>query len=508
MNFMEAMGEELVRGKNNVSVTENGAVGYRTTGKALLDLNYAVSSLRNAPEEKIMTMFSNACVENPDLAMLWLFMARDPRGGMGERRLFRVCFAYLMRNFPEKAEKLVPLIPEFGRWDDVIDMYFACNDEQLKKSIFAVIFDQLNDDTSNMIANKPISCLAKWLPSENTSSMKSRNQARAIIKTIHTNPRQYRKLLSALRGYIDVVERKMSAGNWDKIRYSAVPSRANLIYKDAFLKHDRERREEFLESLKSGETKINASTLYPHEIVAKYTNDYRTRLKLDDTLEGLWNHLPDAFKDNPEIMVVADGSGSMTWARLGEHTTPLHVANALAIYFAERLAPPYKNQYITFSSSPQFVRFPDGATLRDRIAIALEHCECSNTNLKKVFDLVLATAKMNHAKQEDLPKTILVISDGEFDEMNDRALNEKSFDVIRREYNNAGYQIPKLAFWNVASRTMTIPVIENPMGVSLISGYSPTVIRMVLSGKLDPYEAMVSMLMEDRYRPVREALEC
>lgn len=147
MNFMDALKNEANSGKNNLIRTENGALGFRTTGKALLDLNYAVSSLRTRDFRDIEAMFAAACAENLNLAITWLFFARDIRGiGMGERRLFRVCFRYLAREFPEKAVRIVPLIPEYGRWDDVVDVFCSQAPQMVRDEALRVIKEQLRED--------------------------------------------------------------------------------------------------------------------------------------------------------------------------------------------------------------------------------------------------------------------------------------------------------------------------------------------------------------------------
>ena len=508
MDFMISLKNELTNGPENVSVTENGALGYRTTGKALLDLNFAVSTLRQRKEWEIEAMFANACAENLDLAVTWLMMARDIRGGMGERRLFRVCFLYLAREFPEKAVAIVPLIAEYGRWDDVVDVFFDVTNGKVKRRLFTAISDQLNMDLEALSKNGNVSLLAKWLPSESTSSKVSHDRALHLALLLGVSPKQYRTRLSALRKRIDVVERKMSAQKWGDINYDGVPSKTNILYRDAFMKHDEARRLEFLDSLKNHPSRIKASALFPHEIVTAYHLDrWGKRTAVDDTLEALWKNLPNVFGDErPNIMVVADGSGSMMWGGMDNKLVPLDVANALAIYFAEKLSPQYKDKYITFSSRPQYVDLSGATTLIGKLNIALSHDEVSNTDIKKVFELILSTAVSNHLKQEELPETILILSDMEFDQATYGAGSPFLFKMIAEEFAAAGYQMPKLAFWNINSRTCTIPVRENDLGVTLVSGFSPSVMKMVMSGKLDPYEALLDMLNSDRYKPVRLAL--
>ena len=514
-SFYDQLQKTITDSPLNRSITENGAIGYKTTGRKILDINFAVSSLRSKSEAEVEAMFAEACGDDLNTAIVWLFYARDVRGsGLGERRLFRICMKYLAQEFPDKVRKLLPLIAEYGRWDDM----WCLLDTRFEQDVCAIVKNQLTSDMANMKAGKSVSLLGKWLPSSNTSSADTVAKAELIRRNLNITPRQYRKMLSALRKYIDVTERKMSANQWEDIKYEAVPSRANLVYNSAFLRHDEERRREYLGKLEKGETKINASVLFPHDIVHKYMDGigYGFRVgPVDSALEGMWKALPNTVKDGEGTIVVADGSGSMT-SRIGKtNITAWEVAHALAIYFAERLPVPYKDQYITFSSHPQLVRLGGAGTLRGKLQIASQHAECANTNIEAVFDLILDTAIRNKLSQSEMPKNILIISDLEFDQgtnghgwgCNFRSPSKTLFDEISARYRRAGYQLPRLVFWNVNSRTGTIPVKENDLGVALVSGFSPNVAKMVMSGKLDPMDSLMDALNAPRYDAVREALK-
>jgi hypothetical protein len=348
------------------------------------------------------------------------------------------------------------------------------------------------------------------MPSLNASSEKTKKYASIICKKMKDTPRSYRKFLSKMRKYIDVVECKMSAKEWNAIDYETVPSRANLIYNNAFLRNDEERRREYLGKLEKGEVKINAGTLYPHDIVHKYVNNgWGAYVKsLDATLEGLWKALPDTVKGAENTIVVADGSGSMT-CNVGGNTsvTALDVANALAIYFSERSSGEFKDKYITFSSRPQLVDFSNAKTLRDKIQIALRHDEVADTNIEAIFDLILRTAVKNNMSQEDMPKNILIISDMEFNSACYSRPNEALFETIAKKYATLGYKLPRLIFWNVNSRTGTVPVKENDLGVALVSGFSVNIVNMVMSNKLDPYECLLDVLNTERYQPIEDAIK-
>lgn len=507
MSFMNAMKSTLIE-ESNVSVTENGAAGYRTSGKKLLDLNFAVASLRNMTDEEVAKRFKVAFLENKVLAMKWLFFARDARQGLGERRLFRVVLKNLVESNPEMVIPVINLIPEYGRYDD---LWCLLDNKKTADIVCKLVDDQLSEDFKNMRSNKSISLLAKWMPSINASSAETKRYGKQIAKAIGATEREYRKALTMFRKYLDIVETKMSAKNWPEIKYDAVPSRANLIYNSAFLRNDEGRRRDYLSKLEKGEAKINSSVLYPHDIVHKYCDGWRL-LKKDTAIEAMWKALPDTVKGCGNTIVVADGSGSMTCTVGGTKITALEVANALAIYFAEHSSGEFKDKYITFSERPQLVDFSKATSLYDKIRIALKHCEVANTNIEKVFDLILTTAVKNDMHQEDIPKNILIISDMEFDMATysyDRGgkVNKKLFDVIAKKYADAGYQLPRLIFWNVNSRTGTIPVKENDLGVALVSGFSVNIAKMVMSGKLDPYECLLETLNSERYAPIEAALK-
>jgi hypothetical protein len=477
--------------QTNISITENEATGYASTMSKLLDLNFAVSSLRNATDDDVRIMFRQAFAEDRELGLKWLFYIRDVRGGLGERRLFRLA---LLEIVDDIDERVFHWISEFGRYDDMFILF----DTHLKTSLINFIKKQISEDLKNMIDNKPVSLLAKWLPSENTSSKETVKLARKVISALGLTPTQYRKQLSKLRKYLDVIEIKMSSKKWQEIKYESVPSRANLIYKEAFYRNDEVRRMEFLEKLNLGETKINAGTLFPHDILHKY-------LDLDDedaTLENLWQSLPDYVDNEASTIVVCDGSASMT-ARIKNTTVScLEIAGALAIYFSERCRGAYKDRFITFSETPQLVDLSRLNTLRKKWLKLRTYDEVANTNIEAVFDLLLKTAIACKIKQKDIPD-VLIISDMEFDngiDFNDKP--DKLMDIIIAKWKKAGYKFPKISYWNICSRTMTIPQIDNTTGLRLVSGFSPAVIRQVLNSRLEPFDALKEILLSKRYECV------
>lgn len=493
MAFIDKLEKEILGEK---VLTENGAVGYRTSGKELLDLNFKVSSYRNSSPEEIIHDFGKAYYEDKEMALRWLFYARDVRGGLGERRLFRTIFPTLDGRY---IPGLIPLIAEYGRYDDL----FVLLDTSYREDVVDYIGTVLEKDIYSANKGNPISLLAKWLPSENASSSQTKKWAKIIRKGLQLSSKQYRNLLTFLRQHIGIVETQMSENKWGEIKYSAVPSKASLNYKGAFLRHDEGRYNEYLESVKKGEQKINASTLYPYEIVARYGSSSR----VDPALEEMWKALPNPTGEFESVLVVADGSGSMTWGGFGKNVRPIDVANSLAIYCAERCKGEFKNKYITFSSRPQLVKLT-GETLRDNLNIALLHDECDNTNIEAVFKLILDTAIKSKSLSSDLPSTVLVISDMEFDGSTCGTMpNATLFENLAKLYEDNGYKLPRLVFWNVNGRTNAIPVQTNEAGVALVSGFSVNTFNMVRDNEVGPYKVLLKAICTPRYDPIGEIVK-
>lgn len=502
MGFMEKLHIVL---DNCVKLTENGALGYETTGKALVDMNFAVASLRNQDEEEIVKRFIPAFYEDRMLAMKWLFFLRDVRGGLGERRTFRVIMKYLAKSFPEMVNALVGIMAEYGRFDDLLCLF----DTPVEETALLVLREQLEKDVQNMENGESVSLCAKWMPGNNTSSEESQRMAAKLRDFMGLTAKEYRKLLASLRKYLHVTEVFMSGNRWNEIDYGRVASRANLLYRKAFLVHDEERRKNFLKDVEEKGAVMHAGVLMPHEIVMQYTvrNGWRLNVNKEDTaLEALWKNLSDTVAGAENVLCVVDGSGSML-CPVGEgNTTALHVSNALGVYFAERMGGAYHNRFITFSNTPKYVDLSACRTLKEKLELAFSNNDCTNTNIEATFRLILETAVRNRLRQEELPATILIISDMEFDQAMWGRNTDTLFGIIKMKFAAHGYKVPKLVFWNVNSRTNVIPVRENRLGVGLVSGFSVNICNMVLSNELDPFACLKKALEGERYRKIEECI--
>ena len=511
-NFADLLKDTL---NDRKTLSENGAVMNVTTGEKLLDCWYKLSSMRGMDEVEIGRLFAEAFLgSDRELVLRFLFYVLDVRGGAGERRSFDTMFSCLTAIDKNLAKRLLRLIPEYGRWDLLVKRVL---DRDLCDEAVSIIAKQLEDDLKNASESKSVSLLAKWLPSVNCHSKATRSLAGAVRSKLGMSEPKYRRTLSKLRKAIGVVESKMSSNEWGEIDYSKVPSVANLNYRRSFLRHDAERRSKFLEDLANGKdgAKINSSACFPHDIV----NRYKTDDGEDSTLEEMWKSLPDYVNGDGTTLVVHDSSGSMTWNAVGNSgVTPLQVATALAIYFSERCHGPYKDKFITFSNKPKFVDLGNCKTLREKLVLVSKLCECANTDIEKTLRLVLDAAVRGGVKNGDLPR-LLIISDMEFDQgvckCNSDALyddfggrfdDKTIMEGIADEFKRSGYDLPKIAYWNVANRSGGVPCKARDSGVAILSGFSPSAVKMALNGSTDPFSALRETLMDKRYDAVSEAI--
>lgn len=486
---------------SNVRLTENGAITRTSTCDKLMDMFAMGGAMRKRSESDVILMFKNAYDENPVYALKCLFYLRDVRGGQGERRFFRTCLKWLAGYDTEAASRNLEYVAEFGRWDDL----YCFEGTKLESMMFRFIKHQLALDIQS---NTP-SLLAKWLKSENASSPETTrlgNKTRLYLGMTH---KQYRKMLAALRTKINIVEKLMSENRWDEIEFDKIPSRAGLLYKNAFARRDiiKAKYEKFA---RDDSTEVNADALYPYEVVAKAievmdSNSYWYRPK--DTIafnnvnrlmvNKYWDNLADYFKGATlNALCMIDTSGSM-------HGDPINVAVSLGLYCAERARGPFANHYISFASSPKLIEC-EGIDFCDKVDRIVRTNLCDNTNIEAAFDMVLKSACTHHVAQEDMPDSIIVISDMEFDEATgfySQSYPGTLMENIAKTWERAGYKMPKLIFWNVDARHDNIPMRDNGR-VSYVSGFSPTIFESIMTGKTGK-DLMYDTLDKERYACIR-----
>ena len=516
MNFLDNLKDEV-----NFTTTENGAVALESTKNKVLDAFATLGSMKNAPEETIIKTFNDAFLEDRALAMRLLFYIRDIRGGQGMRRVFRVIVKFLANNYPQLVVKNLDNFLFFGRGDDVLCLLDTPIKDKALKWIDLVIADDMNSLLED--GGQP-SLLAKWLPSENASSKETKRYGAMVRKAMNISPKQYRKLLKTLRARINVVETLMSRNKWEQINFNKLPSRAAMIYSDAFMRHVQDNYVDYLQHLSVGRANINAKALFPVDIIHKVINKicWTPSLKDQYLLTALWEALPNYFEEREETgLCVVDVSGSM-------YGIPMEVAISLGMYCADKAKGPFKNHFITFSQNPKLVEIK-GDNIFEKVRCMSRSDWGMNTNLEKVFDLILDTAVHNHMTQEDLPSKLYIISDMQFDAAQttirwEGNIKPKPFmETMKLKYAEAGYTMPAIVYWNVRNSDcgMFQSTFEGE-NCAMVSGYSPSLFKAILDGtefetetiikdgkevkvekqKLDPMNVMLTTLMNERYNRV------
>lgn len=500
--------------EDNFKHTENGAIAKKSTMSKLYDLFALGGSYRSRTESDCIVLFKNAYQENPAYALKCLWYLRDILEGQGERRFFRVCLKWLATYDKQAVLRNLETIARdgFGRWDDL----FVLFDTPCEDAVMKLIENQLVNDLKAYQAGAAVSLLGKWIPSENSSSAKTKHNARRIITALHVSPRDYRKTLSALRERIHVVERLMSQNRWDEIDFSHLPSRAGLIYRKAFERRDMI-QQKYREFAKDTSTKVNAGKLYPYDVVREaqkvmhcdsYWNYGSREPRLDDTqrlmVNKYWDNLRNVFPagENFNAMVVCDTSSSML-SGASNTATPMQVAVSLAMYAAERANGPFKNHYISFSRYARLVEVA-GADFCDKVSRIIRSNVCENTNLESVFDLVLNTAMQYRLPRNAMPKTLVVVSDMEVDHSAGISSRKEAFmDSMRRKWVQKcdnRYEFPDVVFWNVSARNDTF--LDDPKsGITFVSGCSPVLFEQIMSGKTS-YTLMMDKLNAERYKAI------
>lgn len=484
---------QYLKQESNKTLTENGAATLQSTLSDCLDLFATVGALRRQSDGEIISRFMRAFTEDKDIAMKLLFFARDIRGGLGERKVFRVILKWLAQNEPNTVRKNLPYIAEYGRYDDLLVLFGT----PVEQDMLTLIREQLHKDMDALNNNEEVSLLGKWLPSVNASNAETVKTAKKIARSLGMDDKTYRQTLTRLRGQIRIIENNLREKDYT-FDYEKQPSKAMFKYRNAFARNDAERYQAFLNRVSAGGAKLNTDTLMPYEIITPFFNRNVSDAERK-AINTTWYSQKD-FGGDENVLVVVDGSGSMYgW---GE-PMPATVALSLGIYFAERNTGAFKNHFITFSENPQLVEIK-GADILDKVRYCHNYNEVANTNIQKVFELILNAAKKNRVPQEELPKKLYIVSDMEFDYCAEDA-SLTNFEYAKKQFEAAGYHLPEVVFWNVASRNRQQPVSKNEQGVALVSGCTPRLFSMIAEGNVSaatPYQIMLEVLGSERYEKI------
>jgi len=476
--------------------TDNGAVTNATSLNKNVDLFFTIGASRGKDPVELQKLFDTALHENFEIAVRILLWSRDVRGGAGERQIFKdlmnQALTYLKNESSEnRIQNFMDKVVEVGRWDDLIALFFNTDFEYhaLRKIRHGLLVE------GNALAGK-------WMPRPKHS--KEANKIRSFLKM---TPSEYRKLLVNLS---DTVEQKMCAKEWGKINYEHVPSLAQARYTQAFMRNDGVRYQQYLDSLAKGESKVNTAAVYPYDVI-KTLNFGKKSLA-----NSQWDNLPNYCEGNDgNVLPVVDTSGSMgTPVGGNSNLTCIDVAVSLGLYLSERLGGKFKDHFVTFSANPEMQRVKGDLASRYH---SMRRAEWGmNTDVIAVFETLLAKATEYGASENIMPKTVLILSDMQFD-MGTRSMysmfdrhnkshktndyNKSTMDSIKARYETAGYGLPNIVWWNLNASMGNVPVSFDEQGTALVSGFSPSIMKSILGGEdMTPNSIMMETVMVDRYK--------
>jgi len=467
-------------------LTENGMATNSSSLSAVVDLFYNIGAMRGQDKERLIATFSKAFYQDPTRALKILFWARDVRGGAGERQIFRDIMGYLVETHPEALKKNLHLVSEFGRWDDLLIL----EDTKLQADAFNLIQKALLEDQNGLCA--------KWMPRKGVTAAKLRDH-------MGLTPKLYRKVLVSLT---NVVEQLMCAKQWEDIDFSKLPSLASSRYQKAFWKNAKEQYEAYIGKLQKGEAKINAGAVYPYDVTKSLEHG-----KAEVAVEQ-WKALPNWMEgSNDMILPMVDVSGSMNCPTGGNlNVTCMDVAVSLGLYISERNEGPFKDAFLTFSGKPELQVL--SGNLKERFTQLSRSEWAMNTNIEAAFKTVLDQAVKHGVSQDQMPTKILILSDMQFDEATSTQggwyrsetvpeWNPTAQQMIEKMYNDAGYKVPNIVYWNIQSRHGDVPVSFDKMGTALISGFSPAIMTSILGAEeFTPVAIMDKTIMSERYADI------
>lgn len=470
----------------NKTRTENGAGAYSTTGSYVLDLFSSAGAMRSLDDNKIAYTFHRAVLEDRALALKTMFYTRDIRGGLGERRAFRVMLKTLALNHPELVVKNLENIATYGRYDDLLALLHTECEGEMAQLVKRVLNEDLQSETPSL--------LAKWLPSINASAYRTKLNGKRMARLLCMNEKEYRQTLTTLRAKIRIIENNLREKDYT-FDYDKQTAGSLFKYRLAFARNDKARYDEFLRKVAEGKSTLKASNLFPYQVVRRCVNgaDENERKVLNAT----WDDMQKNIEVNENAIAVIDTSGSMFWNVMSEGLRPIDVAVSLGLTFAQNNKGEFANSFITFSSTPSLVKVR-GKDIYEKVQSVVEDCIVANTNVNAVFALILKTALKYNIKQEDMPSSIYLVSDMEFDSCVHNA-DLSNFENAKKMFEKNGYVLPKIVFWNVASRHLSQPVTQNEEGVVLLSGASVNPFKFDVEKPKTPYECMLDVLQSERY---------
>lgn len=480
------------------SLTQNAAPAYSTTGSSLLDF-FAQAGASRANPHVAVNLFKKAYKENPLAAIRLAFYFRDPRGGQGERAVFRGILRSIAKEHPKLAGYLASYVPAYGRWDDLISL----RGTEAWDYALSVWVDAINQGDG-------LAC--KWSPREKSAQKEA---ALDLMRALHFTPAKYRRHIAR---YTKVVENQMCAKQWGEINFNHVPSQALLKYRSAFYKHEPERFPQWIEDVRSNKkttgAKANVSTLLPHQFiralnlisgwsVRNYSWLSRENIQFLDTM---WNELLEHYGTvEYDILPVIDVSGSMYSG--AQDVMPIEVSVGLGLFLSEMIQGRWNRKFITFSAHPEIVSVAPNSDIAMKLIRIAQGQSGLNTDIAAVMRLLANTFELTGTEP---PSIVLIISDMQFDSNSRESSSNRGsygtgFENAVELFKSRNLRIPRFIWWNVNnSNGLNFQIhLSDLRGVqtAYVSGFSPITIKGIVEvGDLDPM-LMVNHVL-DKYQDI------
>lgn len=507
--------------------TKNGAISLGTTLDPFVDGFFkAVQGTDNA---HYMHLFDKCWNTNKEKALRLLLHIRDCRNGKGIKHLLVSIVG--SRLYSEYTKHLLKYIPEYGYWKDLLNVaeYIMNNSSRaaMQESseyvkIISLFATQLVSDYISYMGNNRVSLCAKYAPSEGKYYDKKMHIAEDIAidlaKRVDSNPlfcdfdprhymSNYRNITSKLRKYIDISEVKFCDNDWESLDFSKMPSLCMKLHSGAFNKHCLEKWEEYLTAVKENKAKMNTKMIFPYEIVSEYITDnaFNNLEKPIEYIEILWNKLVLKHKNDMtirKILPIIDVSGSM----FVKNALPLKNAVSLGLLMAEiHNKGSLGGGFFTFSSSPYFHKI-EGESLLEKIGNIINTEWGGSTDFVKTFKSMLDIMLRYNIPDSECPDAIICFSDMQFNESGN--WSKTNYQMIKSLYEDNGYTMPMLWFWNLNGDTLDFPVSAEQDGTLLLSGFAPCLLDIILKGNFpNPSSLVNEVLMSPRYDPAKTVIE-
>lgn len=515
---------------------ENGAVELESTSNANIDLFFKL--VRDLPTHTLESLMGRVltCGNKEDIIDLFVlaFQTRHCRGGKGEKKLFYNMILNLYDKYPEVICDLIEHVPFYGYYKD----YLLLCELIVDNPKYDLLFDRIISVYAEQLKTDPYS--VKFAPRYNKHFAKNNNNRifRTLVNKLfpktHNSFEKYRKMVSEGNKKINTTEILMCDKRYSEIDFSHVSSVCLNKFRKAFLNEsikepllhndiatgnrypdDDDRvlcRQHLLEKTQSKD--IHGKQVMPHILVEQIINRLLTwseeklfNIQWEKIKEDVLNQINSNNNSNKKmnlgkLVPLSDVSDSM-------NGIPMQVSIALGLLISEINHEAFRNRVLTFNTVPKWHNLSSCKTFCEKVISLKSSPWGGSTNFMKAIENILEVAVLNKLSNDEIPD-LIVFSDMQFNEADSKFLTH--YEIIKKKFNNAGYTtIPKIIFWNLRGNTNGFPVDSKCENVQLLSGFSPSLFKLILTGEqgvtCTPEQVFKNAVNDEAYNKIREIVE-